>query len=134
MHLRKGTQQQIVYDLLLPHQYTRTDTLAEKSGIMKPGLSTTLTKLRRSGLAECSGGVRQEGGLRWKRHPLNKPLYPPQADIVPRKNAAKQQVENYTDIADRIGADLLKLRWIIKQQQKQLVVYEEIKHKLLGDA
>jgi len=131
--LRKGTQQWAVYSLLMPHQAMRTDKLQSLVKFDKAALSSTLTALRRKGLAEYKGSAHQEGGLLWKRHPMDKPLFPPQKDIAPRKAGSSQQVEKYTDIADRIADDLRKLRWIIKQQTKQLELYEEIKHKLLGD-
>ncbi len=134
MNLRKGTQQHVVYELLLPHNFTRTDKLIEKSGLPKASLSSTLTVLRRKGLAEYTGEIRGEGGLRWKRHPIAKPMFPPQKDVAPRKHPTKPQVESYTDIADRITEDLRKLRWLLGQQQKQLDMYEEFKKKLLGDA
>lgn len=133
MNLRKGTQQHTVYNLLMPHQFMRTDKLLTLSKLDAAALSSTLTSLRRKGLAEYSGVPRQEGGLRWKKHPVDKPMFPAQEDVIKRRGVRnKPKVESYTDICERIGEDLRKLRWIISQQEKQLKLLEEVKAKLAG--
>jgi len=132
--LRKGSQAHVVYSNLT-QQFQRTDTLQAACKIDAASLSSVLTTLRRRGLAEYSGTPRQEGGLRWRRHPIDKPLYPAQADVCPRKAGGKRpKAEPYTDICERIGEDMRKLRWIISQQEKKLAMYEEIKAKMLGEA
>lgn len=131
MNLRPGTQQHKVYKLLLTHEYMSTDKLLVKSKLTKAGLSSTLTALRRKGLAEYSGKLQQKGGLRWKKHPENKPLFPPQADVLKRRvNSKEPALETYQVVCDRIAADLNKLRWMLKRQQERLDTYEQIKETL----
>ena len=119
---------------MLPHEWTRTDTLLKKTKLEKAALSSCLTQLRRKGLVEYKGKLQQDGGLQWRRHPLDKPRVPPQEDVIKRGGRkTPPKMETFTEIADRIAEDLRKLRWINKQQEKQLKVLEEVKAKLVGD-
>jgi len=82
------TQMQLVHDVLLTHEFMKKETIMDKTGIGATSISTVLTQLRRKGLVEGSGSRTRGIGMRWKKHPIDKPLYPPQGDLYkPRKKA-----------------------------------------------
>ena len=95
MDLNKGTQLEMVHNILLENEYIDINTIVKKTGIQKQNMGYLLTTLRRKGLAECSGVVSRKGsrGLVWKKHSTNSPLYPPQPDIIYKPSKAK--VERY---------------------------------------
>ena len=81
---RKGTNTERIYNVLLKHEFMKSETVAEKTGLPWTSISGELTRMRRSGLVEYSG---TKGDLRWKKHPIEKPLYPPQKDIISRRSS-----------------------------------------------
>lgn len=81
--IKEGTQKELVYNTLLSHEFMTQSKLVERTKIQPASLSTALTYLRRHGLAEYSGTI---GNLRWKKHPIDNPMYPPQPDLVNKKN------------------------------------------------
>ena len=109
--LAKGTQAELIYNSLLPHEFMKKETIEKKTGLPWTTISGTLTQLRRCGLVEYSGTYRN---LRWKRHPIDNPLYPPQKDVIKRKSkkGAERKAEvvvNYDMVMKRcieLAADL----------------------------
>ncbi len=83
-NFRAGTNAEKVYNILLTHEYMKKSKIEQKTGIPSTTLSQVLTNLRRKGLVSYSGSL---GNLSYKKHPIDKPLYPPQEDIIKRKNS-----------------------------------------------
>ena len=118
MNLSKGTQADKVYKALLSHEFMSKDKLIAKTKITSQSVSTVLTLLRRAGLAEYSGHMRMKGGLRWKKHPIQEPLYPPQEDLIHKKSKNTKKLillETPDMIIDRIVKDLILLRTEIRR-------------------
>lgn len=92
----KGTNAEKVYNILLTHEFMKKAKIEEKTGIPPTTLSQVLTNLRRKGLVSYSGNL---GNLAYKKHPIDKPLYPPQEDIIKRKNSKidKQAIQPNND-------------------------------------
>ena len=116
-NLRKNSVAHRIYSTLYQHEFMRTEKLAQKLDIEASKLSVQLTKLRRAGLIEYSG---TRGDLRYKKHPLDKPLYPPQDDICHHKSKAKaeQSFASSTSIIDHIIASFKDLKIALTREQQ----------------
>lgn len=113
--MRAGTDKEKVYNCLLTHEYMKPETIIKKTNVPQTSLSTALTHLRRAGLVEYSG----HGRMRlWKKHPIDKPLYPPQKDIVNRKKKSAQTTELHPTVEQRIERVFDLQATIIKELDK----------------
>ena len=107
MKLNKGTNDEVVYNSLLPHEYTRVSTLERKLKMKRSTLSSTLTRLRKAGLAEYTGSLRD---MRYKRHPIDKPLFPPQENKIKRDTREDKEIINVQKEIDNIIVSLGKIK------------------------
>ena len=127
MNFRKGTAKEKVYNILLQHEYMKTSTIVEKIGLKPSALSGALTELRRAGLAEYSGALGED--LRWKKHSINKPLYPPQADLrnVKNKNTNIKPdvtIETHIQHVDELLIELTNEFKVLRKQCKESIFIE----------
>ena len=93
---RKGTNAEKIYNTLLTHEYMNPEKIEEKTGIPWTTISGALTKLRRAGLVEYTGTL---GSLKWKKHPLKNPLFPPQPDLMNRKTKSGKKKEPIIEVS-----------------------------------
>ena len=93
--LKKGTRPYEVYVALSSLHYIHYQKIATKIGIPYSTIAPQLTHLRRLGLASFKGAGHDK---RWRRHPLDSPLIPPQPDILKAKVKVKikAKIKNLT--------------------------------------
>jgi DNA-binding transcriptional regulator GbsR (MarR family) len=131
MKLNEGSQAHKVWNALLEHEYMKLEKIAKRTGISESKLSTSLTKLRRAGLASANGAW---GSRQWKRYPIAHPRFPPQPDFMKRKNsrapskAAKVEASP-VDIIKHIIDCLGDLQESIVRER--ITIREDVKQQLL---